>query len=170
MNKITILAAVTSLSMVALPLYADDTHHPEKTQKTTDTKAAAPAAAKPAGAEPAADQQIKRAQETMRKLQDQMGNIRQTSDPKERHKLMHEHMQTMQEGMKQLRGMGSMEMHASAQAKMMYMAGDGKQGGMMMGNDMMKMHDMMEMRMEMMETMMEQMMQREEMQGTMPEK
>ncbi|MEO8332543.1 MAG: hypothetical protein ABI479_08910 [Gallionella sp.] len=166
MNKITILAAVTSLSMVAMPLYADDTHHPENAQKTTDAKAAA----KPTGHEPAADQQIKQSQETMRKLQDQMGKIRQTSDPKERHKLMHEHMQTMQEGMKQLRGMGAMKMHATAKAKKMDMAGDGKQDGMMMGDDMMKMHDMMEMRMEMMETMMEQMMQREEMQGAMPQK
>ena len=170
MNKITILAAVTSLTVVAMPLYADDAHHPEKAQKTTDAKAAAPAAAKSAGTEPAADQQIKRAQETMRKLQDQMEKIRQTNDPKERQKLMQEHMQTMQEGMKQLRSMGGMKTQVPAQAKMMGMEGDGKQGGMMMGGGMMKMHDMMEMRMEMMETMMEQMMQREEMRGAMPAK
>ena len=170
MNKITILAVLTGLSMAATPLYADDAHHPEKAQKTTDAKAAAPVAAKPADAEPVADQQIKRAQETMRKLQDQMGKIRQASDPKERQKLMQEHMQTMQEGMKQLRGMGGMKAQAPAQAKTMGMARDGKQGDMMMGGDMMKAHDMMEMRMEMMETMMEQVMQREEMRGAMPTK
>lgn len=39
-----------------------------------------------------------------------------------------------------------------------------------MSSDMMKMHDMMEVRMKMMEMMMEQMIQRDEMRGTMPAK
>ncbi len=38
MNKITILATLASLSVAAMPLYADDAHHPEKAQQ------AAPAA------------------------------------------------------------------------------------------------------------------------------
>ncbi len=158
MNKITILTAATCLSLMAMPLYADDAHHPEKAQKMTGAKTAP---AKSAKEEEAAAQHIKPAQETMRKLQDQMGKIRQAKDPGERQKLMQEHMQTMQEGMKHLRGMGGM--------KMMDM-GQEKQGGMMMGDGMMKMHDMMKMRMEMMEMMMEQMMQREEMRDSMPKK
>lgn len=147
MNKITILAAVASLSVAAMPLYAVDEHHPEKVQQTTSVPKPA-ATAKPAGSEPAADPQIGQAQETKRKLQELMGKIRQASDPVERRKLLQEHMRTMQEGMKQMRGMG---------------------GGMMMG-DMMKAHDMMERRMEMMETMMEHMMQREEMRDAMQAK
>jgi hypothetical protein len=162
MNKITILAAVTSLSVAAMPLYADDAHHPEKAQQAAPApKAGAPAAAMAKSAKPVAAPQVERTQETMRKLQDQMGKIRQASDPAERRKLLHEHMQTMQEGMKQMRAMGGM---------MMGMGNDGKQGGMMMGGGMMQMHDMMEMRMEMMGMMMEQMMQREEMRDAMPGK
>ncbi len=157
MNKITILTAATCLSLVATSLYADDAHHPEKAQKTTDTKAAAAAGAKSVETESATDPQIKRAQETMRKLQDQMGKIRQTNDPKERQKMMQEHMQTLREGMMTLHGMKKME-------------GGGGQDGMMMGGDMMKGHDMMEMRMDMMEMMMDQMMQREETRASMPAK
>ena len=174
MNKITILAAVASLSMAAMPLYADDAHHPEKAQQAVSAPkadAAATAMVKPAEPEQAADQQqIKRAQETMRKLQEQMGKIRRTGDPMMRQKLMHEHMQTMQEGMRQLRGMGSAKAPVPAQAQSMGMGRDGKQGGMMMGGGMMQMPGMMGMRMEMMETMMEQMMQREEMRDAMPRK
>jgi hypothetical protein len=171
MNKTTMLAAFATLSMAAMPIYAVDEHHPEKAQQ-----AAAPMEAQP---EAVADRQIMQARETMRKLQEQMGKIRQTSDPKERQKLMREHMQTMQEGMKQLRGMGGMKRPGG----MMGMSGGGKQGGMMMGmgggdkpgggmmmGDMMKAHEMMDMRMEMMETMMEHMMQREEMREAMPKK
>lgn len=159
MNKTTMLAAVAMLSMAATPLYAVDEHHPEKAQQTAAPKAT-PAEAQP---EAAADRQIAQARDTMRKLQEQMGKIRQTSDPKERQKLMKEHMQTMQEGMRELRGMGGMKKpEGKAGAPR-----EGMQGGMMMG-DMMKKHEMMDMRMEMMETMMEQMMQREEMREGMP--
>jgi len=35
-----------------------------------------------------------------------MEKLRATTDPKERQKLMQEHMQTMQENMKAMRGMG----------------------------------------------------------------
>lgn len=174
MNRITILAAVASLSVAAMPLYAVDEHHPEKAQQATSVPKPA-VTVKPTGSEPAADPQIGQAQETKRKLQELMGKIRQTSDPGERRKLMQEHMRTMQEGMKQMRGMGG--------GMMMGMGSGGKQGGMMMGmgrgdkpgggmmmGDMMKAHDMMGMRMEMMETMMEHMMQREEMRDAMPAK
>lgn len=149
MNKTTMLIVAT-LSMAAMPLYAVDEHHPEKTQGAA---VPAPAASQ---SEVAADRQIGQAQETMRKLQEQMRQIRLTGDSKERRKLMDEHMQTMQEGMKQLRGMSGMKKPGG-----MMMGGDGRPGGMM------KMHDMMDMRMEMMETMMEQMMQREEMRDSM---
>lgn len=187
MNKITILVAVASLSVSAMPLYAADEHHPEKVQQATPVPKSA-ATAKPAGTEQAADPQIGQAQETKRKLQELMGKIRQTSDPMERRKLMQEHMRAMQDGMKQMGGMGGgMMMGMGSGGKqgemMMGMGSGGKQGGMMMGmgrgdkpgggmmkGDMMKAHNMMKMRMEMMETMMEHMMQREEMRDAMPAK
>ena len=155
MNKTTILATLTSLSVAAMPLYADDAHHPEKAQQ------AAPAAMAKA-AKPVVAPQAMQMQETMRKLQNQMGNIRQTNDPAERRKLMQEHMRTMQEGMKQMRGMGGMMMGMGQQGGMMM------DGGMMQMQGMMQMHDMMGTRMEMMEMMMEQMMQHEEMRDAMP--
>lgn len=141
MNKITILAATACLSLAMNPLYADDAHHPEKAQGSSGAKAPATAGAatpsKPAG------DKVRLAQQTMKKLQDKMAQIRTTKDPGVRQKLMHEHMQTMQEGMMQMRGMS---------------------GGMMMGGD------MMTMRMDMMQMMLEQMMQREEMREGMPGK
>lgn len=169
MNKITFLAAFTGLSLMAMPLYADDAHHPEKAQKAAGGKTAT----KPAESEMAAEKRVKPAQDIMRKLQDQMEKIRKTDDPQERQRLMQEHMQTMKEGMKELRGMGGMKMMDMGKGgkqggMMMGMGEGGKKGGMMMGGDMMKMHDMMEMRMEMMEMMMDQMMQREEVREAMP--
>lgn len=158
--KKLLISSVVALSVAAMPLYAVDEHHPEKAQQAASVPKPA-ATEKSAGSEPAADPQIGQMQETGRKLQELMGKIRQTSDPVERRKLLQEHMRTMQEGMKQMRGMGG--------GMMMGMGSGGKQGGMMMC-DMMKAHGMMEMRMEMMETMMEHMMQREEMRDVMPKK
>jgi hypothetical protein len=145
MNKITILAATACLSLAITPLYADDAHHPEKAQASSGAKPTARMAttARPAG------EKVKQVQQTMQKLQDKMAQIRGTKDPMVRQRLMHEHMQTMQEGMMQMRGMGG--------GMMMGMGGD--QGGMMMGGGMMQ--NMMSMRMDMMQMMMEQMMQRE---------
>ena len=39
-------------------------------------------------------------------MQTQMDRVRATADPAERQKLMQEHMASMQEGMKSMRGMG----------------------------------------------------------------
>lgn len=154
MNKLIALIAVTSL--IATPLYADDSHHPEKQQD---------AAAKATEASVNADQQIKQAQVVVKKMQEQMEKIWLTKDPTERQRLMQEHMQTFREGMKILSGMG--------------MGGGGMMGGNLMGRNIpggsmmdgnMLGGDMMEMRIEMMASMMEQMMQREEVRDSMPPK
>jgi uncharacterized protein HemX len=44
-------------------------------------------------------------QENMKAMQTQMDGIRNTTDPKERQKLMQEHMRAMQENMKAMQGM-----------------------------------------------------------------
>ncbi len=76
-------------------------------------------------------------------------------------------MQTMQENMKMMRGMGGPMMMGSGQSGGMMM--DGKKGGMTEG-DMMKRHEMMEKRMDMMQMMMEQMMRHDQAMGSMPAK
>ena len=105
-------------------------------------------------------------QEKMKAMQGQMDRIRATTDPKERQKLMQEHMQSMQDNMKTMRGMGGPTMMGGQHGGMAM--GD-KKGGMKDG-DMMKHHAMMEKRMDMMQMMMEQMMQHDQMMGSMPAK
>ena len=94
------------------------------------------------------DKHMSQMQEKMKAMQAQMDEIRNTTDPKKRQKLMQEHMQ---ENMKAMHGMG------------------GQKGDMKDGN-MMKRHEMMEKRIDMMQMMMEQMMRRDQMKESMPAK
>lgn len=80
-------------------------------------------------------------QADIEKMQQQMNEIARTTDPKQRLKLMQEHMRAMEANMKAMRAMGN----ASPKG----------------GGDMQKRQDMMERRMDMMQDMMEQMMQRD---------
>jgi len=102
-------------------------------------------------------------QERMETMQAQMRELRETTDPAERQKLLASHMRSMQEQMQTMRAMGGdMMMH-----------GTGGSGGMGMGSGMGQgmgaadhamparpgpRHQMMENRMDMMQMMMEQMM------------
>ena len=96
--------------------------------------------------------------EKMKAMQAQMETIRIVTDPEVRQRLMQDHMQAMQDCMKDMRGMGGPMM----------------QGGMMKGGmkdgEMMKHHAMMEQRMDMMQMMMEQMMQHDQMMQSTPAK
>ncbi len=97
-------------------------------------------------------------QERYKKMQEQIGKIRQTKDPKERQKLLQEHWQTMHEGV----GMMGMGMGGN-------MGRGPRGGGAMMGagpagcplgaaqEAMACRQNMMERRMEMMQMMMENM-------------
>ncbi|KWT91628.1 hypothetical protein APY03_3239 [Variovorax sp. WDL1] len=128
-----------------------------------------PAQEKPAPATPAMSMDMEKQgpqmQANMEKMQQQMEKIGTTTDPKNRQKLMQEHMQTMQETMKMMRGMGSPTMK-----------GGGDPGGMAMGDkkasmqdgDMKKRQEMTDTRMDMMQMMMEQMMKRDEAMKPMP--
>jgi periplasmic protein CpxP/Spy len=145
MKRLPLLATMVVAALVAPGTYAQDT--------------------KPTPAKPAMnmdmDKQMPQMQEKMKAMQAQMDNIRKTSDPKERQKLMQAHMQAMQENMKMMHGMGG-----------------GQPGGMMMGTkkdgmtdgDMMKRQELMEKRMDIMQIMMDQMMQRDQMMQSMPAK
>lgn len=111
-------------------------------------------------------QQMSRMQQNMTAMQAQMQQIRATTDPKERHKLLQAHMQAMQDNMTAMSGMGGPMMMAGRPPGGMAM-GDSKP---MAGGDMMQRHQMMENRMGMMQMMMEQMLQHQQAMESMPAK
>ena len=98
-------------------------------------------------------------QANMEKMQQQMDKIATTTDPKERQKLMQEHMQTMQDNMKTMRGMSGMGGMGGPKMKGGMMMGDKKES--MANGDLQKRQERTESRMDMMQMMMEQMMQRD---------
>ena len=143
MKKSIVLASFVTLALSAPLAFSEEAHHaPDK--KTTS--------AKPADmADKQTEKQMAQMQEQMKKMQAQMSKINKTTDPKERQQLMQEHMHSMLDGMKEMRGM----------------CGDMKKGGSMMHGEMMG-GDMMEKRMDMMQMMMEQMMEHQNQQAAMP--
>lgn len=67
------------------------------------------------------DQQMATAQENLKKMQEQMAQIQNTSDPAQRQKLMQDHQATMRQSMQMMNGM-------------MGCCGAGMMGGHMKGN------------------------------------
>lgn len=59
------------------------------------------------------DRKMPQMQENMKKMQQQMDQLRVTGDPAERERLMQQHMQTMQDNMMTMRGMGGMMVQGS---------------------------------------------------------
>ena len=89
--------------MLGIPVAAtaqDDhaTHHPQGDQATAPPDAQG----KEGG------MAMMKMDRQMEKMRDLMKRIHATQDPQERQRLMQEHMQAMQEGMKMMRGMGMM--------------------------------------------------------------
>lgn len=175
--KTPLLAAITCLMLSApVALAAEqgseehDAHHPGGT--STAEEGIAPSAGGMAGMP---------MHEHMQTMRETMGRIHQTKDPKERQKLMNEHMQSMQDMMKMMHGMMAGQSMMGGQAMMgrgMMGRMGGRQGGMrgcpqggeMMGSQpggmmggqqgaMMSRMNMMEQRMNMMQMMMDQMLQ-----------
>jgi hypothetical protein len=98
------------------------------------------------------DKQMAQMDEQMKKMQEQMARIQKTTDPKERQKLMREHIQSMRQGMGVGRG------PAGAMAGGM-MGDTGKAPDAKMWNEMQQHQGYMEKRMHMMQMMMDHMMQ-----------
>jgi hypothetical protein len=169
MKTSILISAITACALSAPIASAQEKLAPTKPAMNMDM--GKPAQERPAPAMPAMsedmEKQMPKMQANMEKMQQQMEKIGTTTDPKERQKLMQEHMQTMQENMKTMRGMGGP-----------MMKGEGKPGGMMMGDkkgsmkdsDMKKRQEMTETRMDMMQMMMEQMMKRDEAMKPMPDR
>ena len=141
MKRSLLCIVLTAATLSASVASAVDEHHPDADKKSAPVTKAAPA--KPAAAKGVDTPQM---QGNMKKMQEQMDKMGKTTDPKERQKLMGEHMQTMMDSMKMMHGTGGGMMMG------------GKKSGMADG-DMMKHHEMMEQRMDMMQMMMGQMMQ-----------
>ena len=106
-------------------------------------------------------------QENMKAMQAQMDRIHETTDAKERQKLMREHVQAMQVNMNAKRSMGGPLMKGRGEHGAIMMCGS--KGGMTDG-DMIQCREMMEKRVDMMQMMMEQMIQRDQVMESMPHK
>jgi hypothetical protein len=136
--KVPILALAVVMCTMGLPVvYAQDSSMPGKPTTAMG-----------------AEHQMTVMQANINEMQAQMAKIRATTDPKERQKLMQEHLQTMQANMQMMRGMMTGPM----------MTNCGQTGGMGMGGgkamssaDMMQRQHMMEQRADMMQSMMDQM-------------
>lgn len=87
----TVITAATF--MAAAPAFGDDAHHPDQSKSAPN--AFAPTSAK--GSESMMN--------NMKKMREQMQTLHATTDPKEREKLLQEHMQTMQSTMAMMQGM-----------------------------------------------------------------
>lgn len=139
-------AALTMLALSAPSAIADDAHHPD--QATSPTAATAPASA---------DRAVQTMKENSRKMQAQLDKIAKTKDPKERQKLLHEHMQTMRANMMLGKGMMTGMMGCPMMEGDMGMMGGGMMGSGPGSDAMMQRMNQMEKRMDMMQMMMEQM-------------
>ena len=153
-------ALAVTLAVMNVDVAADDAHHPEKTQaaQPPGQSSGITGGGMTGGGMMMSDGDMQRMQDQMRKMQIQMDEIRRTTDPKKRDRLIDEHMQSMQEGMEMMRGMGGGMMQGMMGGGMH--SGNPMQGGnMSKTDDMMGRMDMMEKRMDMMQMMMEQMTQ-----------
>lgn len=155
MKTLILVAVVVACSLVVPMASAQDTAAPAKTAMSMPM-----------------DAHMSQMHTNMTLMQTQMDKIHATTNPKERHKLMQAHMQTMQESMAMMRSMSKPMPMDGSQGGGMAMGGDKGQPGDkgMMGGDMMKRHQMMEERMGMMQTMMEQMLQHQQAMESMPAK
>lgn len=114
-----------------------------------------------------ANHQMTQMQANITEMQAQMARIRTTTDPKERQKLMQEHLQTMQASMNMMRGMMTGPMMTNcAHAGGMAMGG----GQNMSSADMTQHQQMMEQRANMMQSMITQMQEHQEAMQAAPAK
>jgi hypothetical protein len=88
------LLTVACVAALAGAAYAEEAHHP---------------ATKPEAAKPAPGMNMGKMGEAMQRMQEQMKQIQAASDPKERQRLLEEHVKTMQEAMPIMAGMKDMQ-------------------------------------------------------------
>jgi hypothetical protein len=96
MNRTLALIAAALLA-ASSPAFGEDAHHPENADNPPATAPAKPAVPGTGG--------MGHMQENMKRMHEQMAQIRAASDAKERERLMDEHMKTMHESMSMMKGM-----------------------------------------------------------------
>lgn len=141
--------------IAATQAFADDAHH-----AAADAPSSGAAAVSSAQPGVHSGKRIEAMRSEMLKMMDQMRQLQQTKDPAERQRLLDEHMQTMQETMRTMQGMGG----PMAMGMMGAQQKDGAAGhvhGTSHGAGTNERMNMMEQRMDMMQMMMGQMMQQE---------
>jgi hypothetical protein len=89
------LFAATCIAAAGTYAFAEDSHHPD--QPKASEAPAKPVPKAPAGMGPM--------HEHMKMMREQMAAIRSATDPKERERLIDEHIKSMQEGMSMMQGM-----------------------------------------------------------------
>lgn len=123
--------------------------------------------AKPPGIGSADEKQVTRIQENIKRMQQQMEQIRNPRDLKVRDRLLREHMSAMQENLYMMRGMGGNLLNAMTQAS--GSAGSaGSAGAATSTTDPSQRDHFLERRMDMMHMMMEQIVQHQEMMQSAP--
>ncbi len=117
------IAAAACVSALATLAFADDAHHADQQPQAVPSKAGG----------------MDGMHANMKRMQEQMAQMRSASDPKERERLVNEHMKTMQDSMSMMHGMMAGGRSMGAQERM----------------------ENMEKRMDMMQMMMQHMMEHE---------
>jgi Mg2+ and Co2+ transporter CorA len=165
MNRLTLLVLLTPLLAVPLAQAADEEDH----------SAHHPAVEKGDAASASEDKGMGKNRDKMKKMQELMSKIHSTDDPKERARLLNEHMQAMRESMKTMNAMMNKGDVMGGKKKKESVSGEKddhqheddartakpSEGGEMMMGGMMKMHKDMEQRMERLEKMLEQVIEHE---------
>lgn len=98
MNR-TVAVILTCMLAASGAAFADDAHHPGDAKTPPAAAPAKPAAPGMSG--------MGRMQEHMKRMQEEMSQIRAASDPKEKARLIDEHMKTMEQSMSMMKGMMS---------------------------------------------------------------
>jgi hypothetical protein len=140
MKTITLSAIAASIAL-AMPAFAEESHHPAQPGGAPTTQA------QPDG------KTVQKMQDNLGRMRTQLQQLAKAKTADERQKLMDEHMKTMQENMGMAKGMQSGMMDCP-----MMQGGMGMMGGQgMMGQGKVSPDDMMSKRMEMMEKRMDMM-------------
>ena len=106
--KGTVVATI--IAVLSSGVLADDAHHPDKAGK--------PAAEQLDAKNTTGMGNMATMQDNMKRMHDQMQKVHATSDPKERQRLMDEHMKTMHEAMYMMDGMSGGGMAPGADGRM----------------------------------------------------
>lgn len=129
--KYSALAAAVVL-VATQNVFAVEEHHPEGQGGTVGNAPAVTPAPTPAAPTQDETATVERIQANLKRMDAQLEQVRQATNPEERQRLLRAHMALMRENMQLMQGLAGGGAVAGPQAGMGMMGGQG--GGMMMGN------------------------------------